>query len=197
MAINEHPQKTELDIYIETNLPKVLAKDTQNSLGDRSKYIGASDIGSCLRKAYLSKKQKVEYDIAQHIVFERGHLAEGIVEKMLQGTNYTTQVEVCGKADNGFDIKAHLDFTVNNNKETVVIEAKSTSIPVDEPYESWIIQIQLQMGLLQKKYPNKQIRGYVIAIDVNSGWYKTFKVSQNQTLFDIAMNKKRNLESSL
>lgn len=101
---------SKLEKFIEMNLPKVLAEDTASSLGDRSKYIGASDIGSCLRKGYLSKIQKVEHDIAQHIVFERGHIAEGIVAKMLRGTPYREQVEVAGKASNGYDIKAHIDF---------------------------------------------------------------------------------------
>lgn len=197
MSLNENSQKTEFDLYIEDKLPKIIAEETKESLGDRTKYIGASDIGSCLRKAYLSKKHIVEYDIPQYIVFQRGHIAEGIVEKMLQGMNYSTQVEANGKALNGFDIKAHIDFTITSKKEIVVIEAKSTSIPVDEPYESWILQIQLQMGLLQKKHPNKTIRGYVIAIDVNTGWNKTFKVSQNQTLYDIAFNKANLLANAL
>lgn len=197
MSLNFKTDKTELDFYIEESLPKIIAEETKKSLGDRTKYIGASDIGSCLRKAYLSKKHVVEHDIAQYIVFQRGHLSEGIVEKMLQGTNYSTQVEAKGKAVNGFDIKAHIDFTINSKKEIVVIEAKSTSMPVNEPYESWILQIQLQMGLLQKKHPNKLIRGYVIAIDVNTGWKKTFKVSQNQTLYDIAYNKANILATAL
>ena len=101
---------TKLDAFINKNLPKVLAEHTVNSLGDRSTYIGASDIGGCLRSSYLGKKQKVDYDISQHIVFERGHLSEGIVAKMLEGTPYKTQVEAIGKADNGFPIKAHIDF---------------------------------------------------------------------------------------
>ena len=197
MSLNFKSDKTELDFYIEESLPKIIAEETKKSLGDRSKYIGASDIGSCLRKAYLSKKNIVEHDIAQYIVFQRGHIAEQIVEKMLHDTNYTTQVEAKGKASNGFDIKAHIDFTIDSKKEIVVIEAKSTSMPVDEPYESWILQIQLQMGLLQKRYPNKLIRGYVIAIDVNTGWKKTFKVSQNQTLYDIAYNKANILAEAL
>ena len=101
---------TKLDAFINKNLPKVLAEHTINSLGDRSTYIGASDIGGCLRSSYLGKKQKVDYDISQHIVFERGHLSEGIVAKMLEGTPYKTQVEAVGKAYNDFPIKAHIDF---------------------------------------------------------------------------------------
>lgn len=188
---------TKLDVFINKNLPKVLAKETANSLGDRSTYIGASDIGGCLRKAFLSKQQKTEYDIAQHIVFERGHLSEGIVAKMLEGTPYKTQIEACGKADNGFPIKAHIDFVVDFGSELIVIEAKSTSIPVDEPYESWVLQTQLQMGLLKPIYKDKIIRGYIIAIDVNSGWYRTFEVAPNGTLYNIALENANKLANAL
>lgn len=188
---------TKLDLFINKNLPKVLAKETVNSLGDRSKYIGASDIGGCLRKAFLSKTKPTEYDIAQHIVFERGHLSEGIVAKMLEGTPYKTQVEATGKADNGFPIKAHIDFVVDFGKEIVVVEAKSTSIPVDEPYDSWVLQVQLQMELLKKDVGNKSIRGYIIAIDVNTGWYKTFQISPNKTLSNLALENANKLANAL
>lgn len=188
---------TKLDVFINKNFPKVLAKETASSLGDRSKYIGASDIGGCLRKSFLSKQQKTEYDIAQHIVFERGHLSEGIVAKMLEGTPFKIQIEACGKADNGFPIKAHIDFVVDFGREVVVVEAKSTSIPVDEPYESWVLQIQLQMGLLKPSLPNKSIRGYIIAIDVNTGWYKTFEVEPNKTLYNIALSNANTLANAL
>ena len=179
--------------FIDKNFPKVLAKETELSLGDRSKYIGASDIGSCLRKAYLSKTEHVEHSIAQHIVFQRGHIAEQIVEKMISSTPVSKQVEVKGKAENGYEIKAHIDFTVDFTDSIVVIEAKSTSLQIDQPYESWILQVQLQMGLLmqqqKRKRKYKEIRAYIIALDVNSGWYKTFEISPNKALFDIAMSR--------
>ena len=78
MAKNEIPRSflNGLDAYIEENLPKVLEKYTTETLGDRSKYIGASDIAGCLRKSFLSKKEKVEHSIAKHIIFQRGHLTE-------------------------------------------------------------------------------------------------------------------------
>ncbi len=190
---------TKLDAFINKNLPKVLAEHTVSSLGDRSTYIGASDIGGCLRSSYLGKKQKVDYDISQHIVFERGHLSEGIVAKMLEGTPYKTQVEAIGKADNGFPIKAHIDFVVDFGKEVVIVEAKSTSNPIEQPYDSWVLQTQLQMWLLKnnKDYNRKTIRGYIIAIDVNSGWYKTFKVEPNGTLSNIAIAKVNTLAKAL
>ncbi|MGE4517771.1 MAG: Dna2/Cas4 domain-containing protein [Arcobacteraceae bacterium] len=188
---------SKLEKFIHMNLPKVLAEDTANSLGDRSKYIGASDIGSCLRKSYLSKTQKVEHDIAQHIVFERGHIAEGVVAKMLRGTPYREQVEVVGKAENGYDIKAHMDFVVDFGKQCVVVEAKSTSSEVDEPYESWILQVQMQMGLLQSQCKGKKVRGYLIAINVNTGWFKTFEVLPDKALFDAAMANANTLANAL
>lgn len=189
--------------FVKVNLPNVLAEETAKSLGDRSKYIGASDIGSCLRKAYLSKVAKVEHDIGQHIVFERGHIAEGIVEKMVKYSTFKLhkQVEVTGKANNGFPIKAHIDFvidgSVNGQKEYVVVEAKSTSIEVDKPYDSWIYQTQLQMHLLKQKHPERVIRGYIVAIDVNTGWFDTFEVKPNQTLLNIAMDNANILAEAL
>jgi CRISPR-associated exonuclease Cas4 len=190
---------SKLERFINTNLSKVLAKDTTNSLGDRSKYIGASDIGSCLRKAYLSKTQNEVHSIKQQIIFERGHLTEGIVAKMIQGTPYKEQVEAIGKTDNNFPLKAHIDFVVDFGKQCVVIEAKSTNKPVEEPYESWILQVQLQMGLLksQCEKQGKSIRGYILAVDVNTGWYKTFEVIPNDTLFNIAMDKANTLANAL
>lgn len=190
---------SKLEKFIEMNLPKVLKEETLQSLGNRSEYIGASDIGSCLRKSYLSKTQNEVHSVKQQIIFERGHLSEGIVAKMLKGTPYKEQVEVTGKTNNGFPLKAHIDFVVDFGIECVVIEAKSTSRPVDEPYDSWILQVQLQMGLLKSQCDkeNKNIRGYVIAIDVNTGWYKAFSVNPNKVLFDMAMNNANILADGL
>jgi len=188
-----------LDDFIKKNLPRVLEEETANSLGDRSKYIGASDIGSCLRKSFLSKINKVTYDIEQQIVFQRGHIAEQIVAKMLNGSPFKEQVEVKGNAKNGFPINVHVDFTVESSKECIVIEAKSTSTPVDAPYESWILQVQLQIGLLKllPENKNKEISGYIIAINVNTGWFDTFEIKPSEPLFNMAMNKANILADAL
>ena len=186
--------------FINENLRKVVAEETAQTLGDRSQYIGASDIGSCLRKAYLSKVVPVEHSIEQLLIFERGHLAENIVEKMLKGLKLKKQVEVVGKTENGFTIKNHLDFVVYNKtkKECVVIEAKSVSSSIEEPYESHLLQIQMQMGLLQKQCGDDwSIRGYVFAINVNNGWHKAFPIEKNKVLFDMAMDKANQLAESL
>jgi len=187
---------TKLEVFINRNLPKVLAQETANTLGDRSKYIGASDISGCLRKAFLTKQQDPKYDISQHIVFQRGHIAEQLVEKMLKGTPYKAQVEVKGKADNGFDIKAHIDFVVDFGKEVVIVEVKTISTDIDEPYDSWVLQTQLQMSLL-KASSQSQIRSYIVAINLNSGFYKTFEIDFNGSLSKIALEKANILANAL
>ena len=76
-----------INAWFEENLAKVMAEDTTSSLGDRSKYIGASDIGGCLRASYLNKIEPKEIDTKQNLVFLRGHLAEGILKKAFSGLN--------------------------------------------------------------------------------------------------------------
>lgn len=53
-----------------------LSEESVKSLGDRSLYIGSSDIGSCPRRVFLTKTQPNAHSIEQGIVFQRGHLAE-------------------------------------------------------------------------------------------------------------------------
>ena len=49
------------------NQPKI-------ELGDRTEYVGASDVGQCPRKVVLPKTQPVPYDLQTLIRFERGNL---------------------------------------------------------------------------------------------------------------------------
>ena len=60
--------------------------------------------------------------------------------------------------------KFYLSLFVDFGKEVVVVEAKSTSNPIEQPYDSWVLQTQLQMDLLKKnkEYKNKTIRGYIV-----------------------------------
>ncbi len=75
--------KNKFDEFVAKNLPKALKKDTEQSLGDRSKYIGSSDIGGCLRKAYLDKTTNYEHDLATLIRFQRGMLLKALLKKCL------------------------------------------------------------------------------------------------------------------
>lgn len=180
-------KKSKLEQLIFRNFPKVLKEESLASLGDRKEYVGSSDVGGCLRKAYLDKVEEVEYDMATLIRFERGHLSEGIVRKMLKGLKVVEQTEVKG-AVQGFQLKSHIDFMLENKDECVVIEAKSVSSAITEPYESWILQVQYQLHLL-KINRKKPVRAYIIVIDLNQGWFKTFEVDYNDSLAQMALRR--------
>jgi len=182
----------------ESNFRKAVTKDSIDSLGDRSKYIGASDIAGCPRKAYLSKKQKVDHSFEQLLTFQRGHQFECIVEKMLYGETYKNQVEVKWSAENGFPIAAHLDFVLfdKTKKTATVIEAKSTRGSV-EFYDSYLLQVQLQMGLLQKQCGSAwKIDGAVVVVSTNDNW-DILPLEQNKAIFDLSMSKANVLANAI
>lgn len=189
-----------LKARFESNFRKALEKDTEISLGDRKEYIGASDISGCLRKSFLSKKEKTKDDsIEQLLTFERGHQFENIVEKFLYGEIYKKQVEIKdAKTSNGFALKPHLDFVMYNPKEKVatVIEAKSTK-NIIELYESYVLQLQLQMGLLQAQCGSDwKIDGVIFVVSTDSK-YELFEIEQNTTLFNMAMQRADELAHAL
>jgi CRISPR-associated exonuclease Cas4 len=119
-------------------------KNADSGLGDRSKYVGASDIGGCLKKSFFSKFEKSELSLSQLLVFVRRYFAEFVIERVLKllWRNHRQQVEICGKDDLAF-IKARIDFIADSQKEAVIIECKSVTSSVETPYESWILQTQL------------------------------------------------------
>ena len=57
---------------------ELILKDYLNQpkieLGNRTEYVGASDVGQCPRKVVLSKTQPVPHDSQTLIRFERGNL---------------------------------------------------------------------------------------------------------------------------
>ncbi len=187
--------KNKFDEFVAKNLPQALKKDTEQSLGDRSKYVGSSDIGGCLRKAYLDKTTNYEHDLPTLIRFQRGHVAEGIIEKMLDGLNPTLQKEVKLTIE-GFDLKAHIDFCLESKNEIVVVEAKSVNTAVDKPYDSWVMQVNFQLALLATQ-TQKKLRAYVVAINLNTGWFKSFEINHNQTFEKLAIENAQLLANSL
>jgi len=172
-----------------------------SGLGDRSKYVGSSDIGQCFKKSYLSKFQKVIFSAKQLIIFMRGHNAEGIVREGLKNNpmniKFKEQVEVKGKGNLSF-IKTHIDFVVEFPQELLVIECKSisSSLPNNQPRESWILQTILQMGLL-KAQTNRSVRGKIVAINVNTGDREEFDVIWNNALFNVAISRANTLWNSM
>ena len=158
-------------------------------LGDRSLYVGASDVAQCPRKVVLAKTEPAPQDLQTLIRFERGNMVERIVANALDyaGIAYDQQVEVSHPAFPHF--KAHLDFVFYRQDEIAVLETKSVSRMPDMPYPSWIEQVHFQMGLVGLS-DARPVRGAVLAVDLSSGKFKLFDDYQpNRKLFDGLLSK--------
>lgn len=163
-------------------------KETQETLGDRSQYVGGSDLGKCIRNVFLSKTQPVEHSIEKLIVFRRGHIAETIIGESFEanGFNFEEQREVLGFGDNA-GIRSHIDFLLDFGKESVVVECKSVSNEIVEPYESWKYQVTLAMGLLRLEGKVHCDRAFIVCIDVNKGWHQVFPILFSEQMFQLAL----------
>lgn len=169
----------------------------KDGLGDRTQYIGASEVAGCSKKSYLEKTQpeKVIHDDKQLMIFERGHLAENIVKKSLEsekGLKFSYQKEV---QTLNMEVKAHLDFIIHEDDgSNTVVECKTTTlIGLDEPRESWIAQIQIQMGLLKQETKNGNIKGIIYAIDLNNGLSREWIVDYDKELTKDIITKAKKL----
>ncbi len=176
---------------IEVNLPKLASKKGAVELGDRSAYIGASDIGQCPRKAIMSKLFPQPISLEQQIVFERGHLAEDIVHESLlehcrENKNASVDAQYEITLPGNRNIKAHIDFVLNDfaNEKRTVVEVKTASM-VTTPYDSWINQCIFQQGLLllEDRFETG-VDGYVLVIDLKTGAIAEFKVDYDEIVFN-------------
>ena len=169
-------------------------KHTEEILGDRSEYIGASELGQCPRKVVLGKLNPTEPDLATLLRFKRGHMAEDLVaEALSENGKYIPQREVEVTTDDPVPIKGHIDFLFQG-KTLGVLEVKSvTSIP-DSPYESWEMQLHAQMGLLALERPQAQIKGAILAIDLLNGGMQLFNgYVPNEELFQRLLQKAQHI----
>lgn len=146
------------------------------TLGDRTAYIGMSDIGSgmeCLRAAVAYKTshsfeiQPSELDRLSHrgnletilpvlqrqLVLQRGHWQETGIEKAISaidGIKHIPQLTISVKID-GVPIQAHLDLTLvwgGNNPAVRVLELKSNARIPETLYASYEAQLYGQVSLL-------------------------------------------------
>jgi len=144
-------------------------------LGDRSTYVGASDVGGCPRKVVLSKLAEPQYDLATLIRFARGHLAEHLLYLAFRGSTtlpkWNYQKEVVHETR---PFKAHVDFDFETRDTLAILEVKCVSTIPKEPYESWIQQLHFQMGLLKDANPKKAVRGAIFCISLNEGQTRLF-----------------------
>lgn len=146
---------------------------TEATLGDRSQYIGMSDVSKafgCLRAAVANRVfpknlypscsnllPEYEKEIVQRLErlrpLERGHEQEhglaGAFEAL--GYDFVQQLEVRVEHEN-VPIHVHLDFVVFKDDIIEVVESKSNEITPDTNYAEYEAQVYGQIGFLQKYY---------------------------------------------
>lgn len=170
-------------------------RNADSGLGDRSQYVGASDIGQCLKKSYLSKFDKEDFDFEQLLIFERGHVAEGIFIKGLENSpkkdafSFKKQLEFVGKNEWSF-IRTHLDLHVSFPREDVAVEGKTfrTDLPNGKPRLSWLYQNHIQMWLANES-TGRKTRGIIAAIDLNTAKRHEFPVVFSEILLQQAKER--------
>lgn len=142
---------------IRAGLAQHSARMTVQSLGNRSEYIGMSDIGAyltCPRIAILNRlhPSKREESLSRLLTLNRGHWFEDGIASILKELNipHIRQLEI--GIDHSFvEFKAHLDFVLisMNPKPTVrILEIKSCRELPENLYASYEIQVYGQVGLL-------------------------------------------------
>lgn len=132
-------------------------------LGDRSSYIGMSDIGryaECPRAAVASKIRPQPTGLGRLLALQRGHWFEDGVGQCLKALS----LHILPQLELSFTyqqtpIRAHLDFTLVWDSPTPavrILEVKSMeSIPA-QPYAAHEAQIQGQVSILRRLW-NKPV----------------------------------------
>ena len=178
---------------------------TAQTLGDRSKYVGASDIGQCPRKVILGKVVPAQHSLKTLLHFKRGHLTEEIVAEVLRDFEPERQRTIsdeipycplceyveteqrssalcprCQESMNLLPVKTHLDFLLPGNR---IIEVKSTSLL--EVQKSWEDQLAFQMLLLHRE-TGRHVEGALLMIDLGKAEMKAmngYEYSPDKTLY--------------
>lgn len=166
---------------------------TAETLGDRSSYVGASDIGGCMRKATLSKLNDEVHSLSTLLNFKRGHMTEDIIAEALQqaGLRFKRQVEI--EPDTDFPFKAHLDFVFESKDVLAVLEVKSVKTIPDAPYASWENQLYTQVGALAES-TQKQVKGAILAVDLFEGEISLYNgYSPDRQIYEGMIEKGRKL----
>lgn len=170
-----------------TSLQTLSKQHTLTTLGDRTSYLGASDIGACPRKVILERLHPGEHDLATLLRFQRGHMAEDIVASAMIAAgyeNFDRQVEII--ASGVTPVKVHIDFVFTSIQPKVkaILEIKSVGALPDVPYGSWESQLYIQMGALKEQFPDYAIKAAVLEIDLGSGEVGFFNgYTPNDTMY--------------
>ena len=156
----EQKDRTEgLRALIRQGLQAVAHKDTLAHLGDRSTYIGMSDIGQhweCPRAALARKVLPTTNSLERLLTLQRGHWFESGVGQALTslGLHILPQLEINWQHQ-GVPIKAHLDFVLvwgTPVNAIRILEVKSTDKLPGTPHDSHLLQLHGQIGLLTKAW---------------------------------------------
>lgn len=148
-----------LRALIRQGLQAVSQKSTTAQLGDRSTYVGMSDIGQhweCPRAVLARKMMPTPNSLERLLTLQRGHWFESGVGKALAslGLYVLPQLEINWQHQ-GVPIKAHLDFVlvwgapVNAIR---ILEVKSTDKLPASPHDSHLLQLHGQIGLLAQAW---------------------------------------------
>lgn len=152
-----------LRTLIRQGLQAISQQSTTAHLGDRSTYVGMSDIGQhweCPRAAIARKVMPTPNSLECLLTLQRGHWFESGVGQALAslGLHVLPQLEINWQHQ-GVPIKAHLDFVlvwgapVNAIR---ILEVKSTDKLPASPHDSHLLQLHGQIGLLTKVW-NKPV----------------------------------------
>jgi hypothetical protein len=148
-----------LRALIRQGLEVVSQKSTAAHLGDRSTYVGMSDIGQhweCPRAALARKVMPTPNSLERLLTLQRGHWFESGVGQALAslGLHVLPQLEISWQHQ-GVPIKAHLDFVlvwgapVNAIR---ILEVKSTDKLPASPHDAHLLQLHGQIGLLTQAW---------------------------------------------
>ena len=131
-------------------------RTTALALGDRSTYVGLSDIGralECPRAALLNKiSPRPQASLHKLLTLQRGHWFEYGIGRALAAHNLhiLPQLELAF-IHNGVPIKAHLDFTLVWDKPRLavrILELKTTGHLPETLYASYETQLYGQASFL-------------------------------------------------
>ena len=148
-----------LRALIRQGLQAVSTQSTAAHLGDRSTYVGMSDIGQhweCPRAALARKVLPTTNSLERLLTLQRGHWFESGVGQALAslGLHVLPQLEINWQHQ-GVPIKAHLDFVVVWGAPVNairILEVKSTDKLPASPHDSHLLQLHGQIGLMAKAW---------------------------------------------
>ncbi len=124
---------------IASGLQKHSQVSTASQLGDRTQYIGMSDIANmqeCPRLTVLRKLNPIEQEVntenfsnilKRQLTLQRGHWLEEGIANALYANNFKVipQLEIAVQVQN-VPVKVHLDFVIVGENSIRILELKST-----------------------------------------------------------------------